>query len=156
MHIRIHAIGKRMPLWLRQGFEEYQQRFPRHIQLSLREINLPERSANTDILRLKEEEGERLLSGVSADDVLIALDEGGRQWTSREMANMFQGWLDDRQDLSLLIGGPDGLSRMCLERARLTWSLSRLTLPHMMVRLVVAEQLFRAYAITQNHPYHRD
>ncbi len=156
MHIRIHAIGKRMPLWLRQGFEEYQQRFPKHIQLSLREINLPERSGNTDILRLKEEEGERLLSGVSDDDVLIALDEGGKQWASREMAVMFQGWMDDRQDLSLLIGGPDGLSRMCLERARLTWSLSRLTLPHMMVRLVVAEQLFRAYAITQNHPYHRD
>ena len=156
MNIRIHAIGKRMPLWLRQGFEDYQQRFPKHIQLSLREINLPERSSKVDILRLKEEEGERLLSGVSGDDVLIALDEGGKQWTSREMAGLFQRWMDDRQDLSLLIGGPDGLSRMCLERARLTWSLSKMTLPHMMVRLIVAEQLFRAYAITQNHPYHRD
>ena len=156
MKIKIHAIGKRMPPWVRQGFEDYQSRFPRHIELSLREINMPERSGNVDVLRLKEEEGERLLSRVSSDDVVIALDEGGKQWGSRELAAKLDDWLADKRDLSLLIGGPDGLSRMCLERANLTWSLSKLTLPHMMVRVVLAEQLYRAYAITQNHPYHRD
>jgi len=156
MKIQIHAIGKRMPQWLRQGFEDYQSRFPRHIKLSLREINMPDRSANADILRLKEEEGERLLSAVSSDDVVIALDEGGKQWGSRQLAVEFNNWLADKRDLSLLIGGPDGLSRMCLQRANITWSLSRLTLPHMLVRVVLAEQLYRAYAITQNHPYHRD
>jgi 23S rRNA (pseudouridine1915-N3)-methyltransferase len=156
MHIRIHAIGKRMPLWVRQGFEDYQDRFPRHISLSLREINMPERAGNMDVLRLKEEEGERLLAGVKHDDIVIALDETGKQWTSRQLADQFTGWLIDRRDVSLLIGGPDGLSRMCLERAAIRWSLSKLTLPHMMVRVVLAEQLYRAYAITQNHPYHRD
>lgn len=155
MKIKIHAIGKRMPLWVRQGFEDYQSRFPRHIKLSLREINLPERSANCDILRLKEEEGERLLAGLSPDDVVIALDEGGKQWSSRQVAAELSDWLADKRDLSLFIGGPDGLSRMCQERANFTWSLSKLTLPHMMVRVVLAEQLYRAYAITQNHPYHR-
>ena len=145
-----------MPQWVRQGFEDYQSRFPRHIELSLREINMPDRSANVDVLRLKEEEGERLLSRVSSDDVVIALDEDGKQWGSRQLAAKLDSWLIDKRDLSLLIGGPDGLSRMCLERANLTWSLSKLTLPHMMVRVVLAEQLYRAYAIMQNHPYHRD
>ncbi|MCW8963133.1 MAG: 23S rRNA (pseudouridine(1915)-N(3))-methyltransferase RlmH [Gammaproteobacteria bacterium] len=156
MKIQIHAIGKRMPHWVREGFEDYQSRFPRHIKLTLREINMPERAGNADILRLKEEEGERLLSAVPPDDVVIALDEGGKQWGSRQLAAQFHNWLADKRDLSLLIGGPDGLSRMCLERANITWSLSRLTLPHMLVRVVLAEQLYRAYAITQNHPYHRD
>lgn len=156
MNIRIHAIGKRMPQWVRQGFEEYRQRFPRHIKLSLREIAMPERAANQDILKLKEEEGERLLSGVAQGDVIIALDEFGRQWNSRELAGKMSRWLEDRQDISLLIGGPDGLSRICLERADMKWSLSNLTFPHMLVRVVLAEQLYRAFAITQNHPYHRD
>ena len=156
MKINIHAIGKRMPAWVRQGFGDYQSRLPRHIQLQLREINLPERTANSDLLRLKEEEGERLLAGVHADDMVIALDEGGKQWTSRELAGELFGWLQDKRNVSLLVGGPDGLSRVCLDRADRTWSLSRLTLPHMLVRVVLAEQLYRAYAITQNHPYHRD
>lgn len=145
-----------MPPWVRQGFADYQARFPRHIRLELREINMPERAAHADVLRLKEEEGERLLAGVSADDLVIALDENGKQWSSRELGSQLQGWLEDRRDISLLVGGPDGLSRLCLERATQKWSLSRLTLPHMLVRVVLAEQLYRAYAITQNHPYHRD
>lgn len=156
MDIRIHAIGKRMPPWVKAGFEDYQSRFPRHIRLSLREINMPERKSSADILRLKEEEGERLLSGVQTDDVVIALDEGGQQWGSRAFAGKFQDWIDDKRDISLLIGGPDGLSRQCMERANIKWSLSKMTLPHMMVRVVLAEQLYRAWAITQNHPYHRD
>ena len=156
MKISIHAIGKRMPQWVRQGFEDYQSRFPRHIQLQLREINMPERTAHSDLLRLKEEEGERLLAGVNADDLVIALDENGKQWTSRELASELHGWQQDRRNISFLIGGPDGLSRVCLDRANKSWSLSRLTLPHMLVRVVLAEQLYRAYAITRNHPYHRD
>ena len=117
---------------------------------------MPERTGNQDVLRLKEEEGERLLSGVAQHDIIIALDESGRQWSSRELAGQMNRWLEDRQDISLLIGGPDGLSRICLERAHMKWSLSSLTFPHMLVRVILAEQLYRAYAITQNHPYHRD
>jgi len=156
LNIKIHAIGKRMPAWIKQGFEDYRDRFPRHIKLNLREINMPERTVNSEVLHLKEQEGDRLLAGVSADDVVIALDEGGRQWKSRELASELASWLQDKRAVSLLIGGPDGLSRQCLERADITWSLSRLTLPHMLVRVLLAEQLYRAFAITQNHPYHRD
>lgn len=155
MKIQIHAVGKRMPLWIRQGFEDYQSRFPRHIRLTLREINMPERTGNVDILRLKEEEGSRLLSVVSPYDVVIVLDEGGKQWSNRQLAAKFDDWFADKRDLSLLIGGPDGLSKVCLERADVCWSLSCLTLPHMLVRVILAEQLYRIYAITQNHPYHR-
>jgi 23S rRNA (pseudouridine1915-N3)-methyltransferase len=156
MNIRIHAIGKRMPLWIKQGFEDYQGRFPRHINLALREIVMPERTANSDVLKLKEEEGDRMLAKISGDDIVIALDESGKQWSSRGLATELSGWLQDKRNVSMLIGGPDGLSRQCLDRADKIWSLSRLTLPHMLVRVVLAEQLYRAFAITQNHPYHRD
>lgn len=156
MKIQIHAIGKRMPPWVKEGFADYQARFPRHVRLALREINMPERTSGCDVLRLKEEEGEKLLAGTGPDDVIIALDEGGRQWGSRGVAEHFSEWLDDRRDISLFIGGPDGLSRVCLDRADMVWSLSKMTLPHMMVRVVLAEQLYRAWAITQRHPYHRD
>ena len=154
--IHIHAIGRRMPAWIRQGFEDYQGRFPRHITLSLREVTMPERTSNSDLLKLKEEEGDRLLARVNGDELVIALDEGGKQWSSRELAAELVEWQQDKRDISLLIGGPDGLSRQCLDRANKTWSLSRLTLPHMLVRVLIAEQLYRAFAITQNHPYHRD
>ena len=145
-----------MPAWIRQGFEDYQGRFPRHINLGLREVTMPERTANSDVLKLKEEEGDKLLARIYADDLVIPLDEGGKQWSSRELASELAGWVQDKRNVSLLIGGPDGLSRQCLDRANRTWSLSRLTLPHMLVRVLLAEQLYRAFAITQNHPYHRD
>lgn len=145
-----------MPAWIRQGFEDYQGRFPNYINLSLREVGMPDRSPNSDVLKLKEEEGDRLLARVNADELVIALDEGGKQWSSRELAAELAEWQQDQRDVSLLVGGPDGLSRQCLDRANKTWSLSRLTLPHMLVRVLIAEQLYRAFAITQNHPYHRD
>ncbi len=145
-----------MPAWVKAGFDDYQSRLPKHIRLSLREINMPDRTSGSDVLRLKEEEGEKLLAGVGDDDVVIVLDEGGKQWTSRGLAEQLSDWIYDKRDISLLIGGPDGLSRICMDRANLVWSLSKMTLPHMMVRVVLAEQIYRAWAITQNHPYHRD
>lgn len=144
-----------MPAWIKEGFEDYQARLPKHIRLSLREIGLPERTSKSDIQRMKQEEGERLLSGVQQDDLVIALDEHGQQWDSRQLAQKFNGWLEDRRDISLLIGGPDGLSDSCLQRADMTWSFSKATLPHMMVRVILAEQLYRAWTILQGHPYHR-
>lgn len=155
MNIRIHAMGKRMPQWVKAGFEDYQARFPRHIQLSLREINLPERTANADIDRLRQVEGERLLSAIPREDLLIALDEGGQQWSSQQLADKLQEWLEDKRDVSFLVGGPDGLSADLLQRADKCWSLSLATLPHMMVRVILAEQLYRAWTILQGHPYHR-
>ena len=155
MKITIHAIGKRMPSWVKTGFEDYQARFPRHVSLSLREINLPERSGNADVERLKQEEGQRLLAGIADGELVVALDERGKQLSSRQFAEQMQGWLDDRRDVSFLIGGPDGLSAECQQRANHCWSLSKATLPHMLVRVVLAEQLYRAWSILQGHPYHR-
>jgi 23S rRNA (pseudouridine1915-N3)-methyltransferase len=153
--IRIHAIGKRMPAWVKTGFEEYAGRFPGNINITLRELALPERTSNSDIHRLKEEEGQRLLDGVQPDDVVIALDERGKQWDSHEVAKRLEMWLEDKRNISLLIGGPDGLSAQCLQRADIRWSLSKLTLPHMMVRIMLVEQIYRAMTILQKHPYHR-
>ena len=155
MDIKIHSIGRRPPAWARQAFDDYQGRLPRHIHLVLKEVAPRPRSADGDRRRGREEEGARLLAGVARDDVVIALDENGGQLTSRALAGRLQAWLDDGRSLSLLVGGPDGLSRTCLQRAHIRWSLSRLTLPHMMTRVVLAEQFYRAWTITQNHPYHR-
>ena len=156
MNIKIHAIGRRPPAWAREAFADYQSRLPRHIQLSLKEVPMPRRTATAERARLREVEGERLLAGVADDDVLIALDEGGGQFDSRALADKLRGWLGDGRDVSLLLGGPDGLSAACLQRAHLRWSLSKLTLPHMLARVVLAEQFYRAWTITQNYPYHRD
>lgn len=156
MKIRIHAVGKRMPAWIRVGFEGYQSRFPEYIRLSLREINMPSRTSGVDVLQLKDAEGEKLLAGIGADDIVIALDESGQQWTSRELAYQLGEWVEDKRNVSLLVGGPDGLSRVCMDKADFIWALSKMTLPHMMVRVVLVEQLYRAWAITRNHPYHRD
>ena len=155
MNICIHAIGKRMPPWVKAGFEDYQARLPRQFTLSLREINLPERSPTSNIERLKAEESQRLLSGIAADDFIVALDQRGKALSSPQLAAQMQGWMDDRRDVSLLVGGPDGLADECLQRAQLKWSLSNATLPHMLVRVILAEQLYRAWTILQGHPYHR-
>lgn len=101
-------------------------------------------------------EGERLLAHVAASDRVVALDERGQSWSTRKLAEQLEGWRSDGRDVALLIGGPDGLSDGCLERAEQRWSLSALTFPHMLVRVLVAEQMYRAHSLLTNHPYHRD
>jgi len=96
------------------------------------------------------------MSAVPASNVLIALDGGGRQWTTLELAEQMNTWMQQGRDISFLIGGPDGLDQSSLKRADARWSLGKLTLPHMLVRVILAEQLYRAWSITQNHPYHRE
>ena len=145
-----------MPAWVKAGFEDYQARLPKQLELSLREINLPERNSGQPVARLKEQEGQRLLSGVAADDLIVALDQRGKPLSSQQLAVQLQGWMDDRRNVSLLIGGPDGLANDCLQQSQLKWSLSNATLPHMLVRVILAEQIYRAWTITQGHPYHRE
>lgn len=155
MRITLHAIGKRMPGWISEGFEEYRSRLANDVSLELRQYNMPQRSGNSVTQRLVEEEGRRMLAGVENGDLVIALDQGGRPWSSEDLAGHVRVWREQQQSVSLLVGGPDGLSRSCLDRAGESWSLSRMTLPHMLVRVVVAEQLYRAWAILKKHPYHR-
>ncbi len=155
MKIHLLAVGTRMPDWVQAGYREYAVRLPRECALNLIEIPAGKRSPKADLIRLTRAEGERLLAAVPAGSRLIALDERGREWTTVELAEQLAGWLREGRDLSLLVGGPDGLDMACRERAEQLWSLSRLTLPHPLVRILVAEQLYRAWSLLHGHPYHR-
>jgi 23S rRNA (pseudouridine1915-N3)-methyltransferase len=123
--------------------------------LNLVEIPAGKRSPSIDLIRQIRAEGERLLAAIPSGSRVIALDERGQEWNTVELAKRLTGWLQEGRDLSLLIGGPDGLDAACRDRAERLWSLSRLTLPHPLVRIVVAEQLYRAWSLLHHHPYHR-
>ena len=144
-----------MPRWVEQGFDNYARRLPAECRLALREIPLGRRGKGADTSRARRAEGERMLAAVPAQARAVALDEGGRQWSSPELARELSQWLQQGRDVALLVGGPDGLDPAAAARAESTWSLSRLTLPHALVRVLVAEQLYRAWTILARHPYHR-
>ncbi|WP_097461018.1 23S rRNA (pseudouridine(1915)-N(3))-methyltransferase RlmH [Mangrovitalea sediminis] len=155
MRLKFICVGQRMPSWVTAGYDEYARRFPPELKLALTEIPLAQRGRNTDIQRAVSREGEQMLAAVSAGDRVIALEVGGKTWSTEQLAEQLERWQMDGRDVSLLVGGPDGLAPLCRERAEQQWSLSPLTLPHPLVRILVAEQLYRAWTITQNHPYHR-
>lgn len=155
MKIHLLAIGVRMPDWVKTAYAEYAVRLPRECMLNLLEIAAGQRGPHADVARIVRTEGERLLAAVPTGSRLIALDERGQQWSTAELAERLAGWLREGRDLSLLVGGPDGLDAACRNRAERLWSLSRLTLPHPLVRVVVAEQLYRAWSLLHHHPYHR-
>ena len=153
--IRLLAIGNKMPEWVNQGFKEYAKRFPPSCHLKLVEISAEKRTKNNDIKRIIELESNKLLATIKPEHLVIALDVKGKSFSTEKLAQQFQQWQHNGQDIDMLIGGPDGLSKDCLQKADWTWSLSPLTLPHPLVRIVIAEQLYRALSILQNHPYHR-
>lgn len=155
MKIHLLAIGARMPDWVKAGYTEYAERLPRECALNLLEIPAGKRSQNADVARIVRYEGERLLTAAPAGSRIVALDERGQPWSTAELAEQLAGWLQDGRETSLLIGGPDGLDPACRTRADQMWSLSRLTLPHPLVRVVVAEQIYRAWSLLHHHPYHR-
>jgi len=144
-----------MPRWVEQGFDDYARRMPAECRLALREIPLGRRGKGADTARARRAEGERMLAALPQGARAVALDERGRQWSSPELARGLSQWLQQGRDVALLVGGPDGLDPAVAARAESTWSLSRLTLPHALVRVVVAEQLYRAWTILARHPYHR-
>ena len=155
MKIHLLAVGTRMPDWVKAGYTDYAGRLTRECTLHLIEIPAGQRSGNPDLARIIRAEGERLLAAVPPHSRLIALDERGQQWSTAELAEQLSLWLREGGDVSLLIGGPDGLDSACRTRAAQLWSLSRLTLPHPLVRVLVAEQLYRAWSLLHHHPYHR-
>lgn len=154
MHIRLLAVGRRPPRWAAEAFDDYAKRLPRAFGFEGRMLS-PARGRG-DVERARVEEGERLLAALGSGDRVIALDEHGTAWSTRDLAHSLAEWEHGGRDVALLIGGADGLSTACLARADRQWSLSPLTLPHAMVRVVVAEQLYRAWSINAGHPYHRD
>jgi 23S rRNA (pseudouridine1915-N3)-methyltransferase len=155
MRIHLIAVGTRMPAWVVEGYREYARRLPRECTLQLVEISPGMRSKSRSATRAREEEGRQILGAIPHDCHVIALDVRGRGWDTGELAIKLQDWLGSGRDVALLVGGPDGLSQACLDRADLAWSLSPLTFPHALVRVVVAEQLYRAWTINSGHPYHR-
>ncbi|MBA6413215.1 23S rRNA (pseudouridine(1915)-N(3))-methyltransferase RlmH [Parahaliea sp. F7430] len=156
MRLTIVAVGGRMPAWVEEGVSEYSKRLPRELRLQWREVPLARRGKDAKAEQLCQAEGEQILKAVPQGDRVIALDVKGRSWTTPELAQQLSSWQMSGDNYSLLIGGPDGLSAECLARAERRWSLSALTLPHPLVRIVLAEQLYRAWTITVNHPYHRE
>jgi 23S rRNA (pseudouridine1915-N3)-methyltransferase len=155
MKLKLLAVGTKMPAWVNDGYQEYAKRLPRECQLVLQEIQPAKRGKSGHASQWMEEEGERILAAIPSDHHVVSLDVKGKPWTTEQLAEQMQNWLSDGRDVSLLVGGPDGLAQKCSQRADQKWSLSALTLPHPLVRIVMAEQLYRAWTVLLNHPYHR-
>lgn len=156
MRLRLLATGTRQPEWVVTAYDEYARRLPPHCSLELIEIPTARRGKTADVQKNMEAEGERLLKAIPDGAYVVALDEHGQSVTTRILSNNLSDWLQVGRDVALLIGGPDGLAEGCLQRADWRWSLSPLTLPHGLVRVMVAEQLYRAHSLLQGHPYHRE
>ncbi|ART83280.1 23S rRNA (pseudouridine(1915)-N(3))-methyltransferase RlmH [Oceanisphaera profunda] len=156
MKIQLVAVGTKMPAWVTTGFQEYQRRFPRDLPLELIEISAGKRGKNADIERILQREGEQMLAAVSKSARIVTLDIPGRPWTTPQLAGELERWQMDGRDVAILIGGPEGLSPACKAAAEQSWSLSTLTLPHPLVRVIAAESLYRAWSVNNNHPYHRE
>ncbi len=144
-----------MPAWVEQAVQDYGVRMPRELKLQWREIPLAKRGKDNNAEALCRREGEQILKAIPEGDQVIALDVKGVSWSTEQLAVQLGKWQMSGDNFSLIIGGPDGLSPECLLRAGKRWSLSNLTLPHPLVRVLLAEQLYRAWTITVNHPYHR-
>lgn len=155
MKLNLLAVGTKMPAWVNDGYQEYAKRLPREASLQLHEIMPAKRGKSGSASQWIREEGDRLLNQIPDSHHVVALDVKGKPWSTEQLAEQMKNWLADGRDVSLLVGGPDGLDSRCLQRADQTWSLSALTMPHPLVRIVMAEQLYRAWTVLQNHPYHR-
>ncbi|MCE7033143.1 23S rRNA (pseudouridine(1915)-N(3))-methyltransferase RlmH [Lysobacter sp. GX 14042] len=155
MKARLVAVGERPPRWLAEGYEEYRKRLDHWLPLELVEVQPGLRGKNRDVARAMADEGERVLAALPKSATVVTLDGRGRPWTSPQLAARLEHWRGQGRDLALLVGGPEGHAPAVIARADESWSLGPLTLPHMLVRLLVAEQLYRAAALLANHPYHR-
>jgi 23S rRNA (pseudouridine1915-N3)-methyltransferase len=155
VQLHIISVGTRMPDWVREAGEEYRRRMPPHLRWKLREIAPLRRGKGADVARLLRDEGQRILAALPRDCHVIALERTGDSIDSESLAAAMVEWMGAGRDVALLIGGPEGLSPDCLKRADKVWSLSALTMAHPVVRVVLAEQLYRAWSIAGNRPYHR-
>lgn len=155
MAITVIAAGQRMPAWVDQGVAEYSKRLQREPGFSLIEVPLAKRAKSQSLDRSLQKEADAMLAKIPAGDYVVALEVGGRVLSTETLARRLQTLQEEAQNLSLLIGGPDGLAQSCRERAGEQWSLSALTLPHPLVRILIAEQIYRAYSLLRGHPYHR-
>ena len=154
MKLKLLAVGTRMPNWVDFGYNEYAKRMPPELKVELVEIPINVKGRNPTNQAI-ENQGQALLKNIQPQDFVVALDVLGKSMSTQALASQLTNWQMNGQNICLLIGGPDGLSSDCLSRANIKWSLSDLTLPHPLVRILVMEQLYRAWTINNNHPYHR-
>ncbi|MBA2778720.1 23S rRNA (pseudouridine(1915)-N(3))-methyltransferase RlmH [Billgrantia kenyensis] len=155
MRVRLLAVGTRMPAWVNEGVEEYRKRLPRDFSLEIEEIAPGQRGKNTGPAKAVALEAKRIRERLRGDELTVALEVEGRPWSTRRLAEQAESWRHEGRDVVLLVGGPDGLAPELSSAADRRWSLSPLTLPHPLVRVVVAEQLYRAWTLMVGHPYHR-
>jgi len=156
MKIKLIAVGTKMPNWVETAFKNYAQRLPRDCSLELIEIAAAKRTRNQLASKWMEKEGKLILRAIDSSDWVVALDVEGQNWSTSKLASNLSRWQSMGNNVAMLVGGPDGLSPECLSRANQRWSLSALTLPHPMVRVVLSETIYRAWSVTVNHPYHRE
>lgn len=155
MRLRILAVGSRMPAWVEEGYREYAKRLPAEIRVEMVELPLGPRGKGQSTERAIEREEAAMLKAIDTAEGVVALDVKGKSWSTEQLALQLRHWQESGRNYNLLIGGPDGLGRQCLARADQSWSLSPLTLPHPLVRVVLIEQLYRAFTINSGHPYHK-
>ena len=155
MRIRLITVGTKMPDWVTTGFREYQKRLTQDIQLELLEIPAGKRGKNADVNRILAKEGQQILNALQPQEHIIALDVQGKRLTTEKMSLRLQVLMHNGQPIAMLVGGPEGLACECRQQAHEKWSLSDLTLPHPLVRIVIAEQLYRCWSVLKGHPYHR-
>lgn len=155
MKAKLIAVGEHAPRWVMEGFGEYQKRLSHWLPLELLEVAPGLRGKGRDAARATADEGSRVIQTLPKQATVVVLDGRGKPWTSEQLAQRLEHWRSQGRDLALLIGGPEGHAPDVMARSDEQWSLGALTLPHMLVRLVAAEQLYRAAAMLANHPYHR-
>lgn len=156
MVIHFITVGQKMPKWVQEGYAEYAKRLPKSCAIKLVELPMAQRGKTGSAEKYKAEEAKKILAAIPKGAQLIVLDEHGQQVTTKGLAEKLEDWLASGQDIALVVGGPDGLEQSLIEQARWKWGLSKLTMPHPMVRILVAEQIYRAYSVINNHPYHRE
>lgn len=155
MQLHLIAVGQRMPGWVEQGYGEYAKRLPAECSLRLHEIPAGKRGKNANIARLTRQEGEKMTAAIPRGARVVALEVEGKAWSTEKLSARLESWMGEGRDVALLVGGPEGIEPGLSARADERWSLSPLTLPHPLVRIVLAEQLYRAWSIIKGHPYHR-
>lgn len=155
MRIQLIAVSNRQPQWVDAGYTEYAKRLRGALTLDLKELPLARRTPTRPAPRAVSDEDARMLAAIPKGAHVVALSEAGSPWSTQDLVSQLDSWLAGGSPVCLLIGGPDGLGPGCTQRANVEWSLSSLTLPHGLVKIVVAEALYRAYSILQSHPYHR-
>lgn len=156
MKLIIVSVGHKMPDWITAGFNEYTKRMPREARIELLEIKPESRNTGKTTMQIMEAEAQRILAVLPQNCLLIALDERGIQPTTRQLAAQMQDWMREGRDVAFIIGGADGLHESVKQAAKQLLALSALTLPHAVVRVLLAEQLYRAHSLMHNHPYHRE